>query len=140
MDEDKKCVIIIDCKLPLGLIANTAAILGITLGKIEPDIAGCDVRDKDGALHLGITEIPVPILKGETEDIKKIRQRLYYEEFSDLKTIDFSSLAQGCKTYEEFREKMGRARNGELEYLGILIFGNKKKVNKLTGSLPLLRG
>ena len=31
--ENEKCVMIIDENLPLGLIANTAAILGITLGK-----------------------------------------------------------------------------------------------------------
>lgn len=28
--KDEKCVMIIDEKLPLGLIANTAAIMGIT--------------------------------------------------------------------------------------------------------------
>ena len=31
--QNKKCVMIIDKNLPLGLIANTAAIMGITLGK-----------------------------------------------------------------------------------------------------------
>ncbi len=30
--QNEKCVMIIDEKLPAGMIANTAAILGITLG------------------------------------------------------------------------------------------------------------
>ncbi len=30
--ENEKCVMIIDEALPLGIIANTAAILGITMG------------------------------------------------------------------------------------------------------------
>ena len=31
--KNEKCVMILDESLPLGLIANTAAIMGITLGK-----------------------------------------------------------------------------------------------------------
>lgn len=31
--QNKKCVMIIDENLPLGIIANTAAIMGITLGR-----------------------------------------------------------------------------------------------------------
>lgn len=30
--QDKKCVMVIDADLPPGIIANTAAIMGITLG------------------------------------------------------------------------------------------------------------
>lgn len=32
----KKCVMIIDGELPIGVIANTSAILGVTLGKLFP--------------------------------------------------------------------------------------------------------
>lgn len=31
--ENEKCVIVVDENLPLGIIANTAAILGITMGR-----------------------------------------------------------------------------------------------------------
>ena len=31
--QNEKCVIVVDEELPLGIIANTAVILGITLGK-----------------------------------------------------------------------------------------------------------
>ncbi|MCY9226305.1 DUF2000 domain-containing protein [Bacillus haynesii] len=34
--EETKCALIIDESLPLGLIANTAAILGAALGKNKP--------------------------------------------------------------------------------------------------------
>ena len=63
---NEKCVMVIDEKLPLGLIANTAAIMGITLGKEMPGIVGANVVDQSGHLHLGIIEFPVPILKGST--------------------------------------------------------------------------
>lgn len=135
----EKCVMILDGSLPLGLIANTAAILGITLGKHLPEVVGADVADRDGNAHLGIIEFPVPILRGSAAQLKALRRRLYEPAFSEVTAVDFSDLAQGCKTYSEFVEKMGRAKGEGLAYLGLALCGPKKQVSKLTGSLPLLR-
>lgn len=137
--QNEKCVMVIDENLPLGIIANTAAIMGITLGKETPEVVGADVYDKTENKHLGIIEFPVPILKGNADSIKAIREKLYEPEFSDLTVVDFSDLAQGCKTYDEFIEKMREASEDSLNYFGVAICGSKKKVNKLTGSMPLLR-
>ena len=137
--QNEKCVMVIDEHLPLGMIANTAAIMGITLGKKMPEVVGADVADQTGKEHLGIIEFPVPILRGNVESIKAIRERLYEPEFEDMTVVDFSDLAQGCKTYEEFVGKMKEVPETDLNYYGIAICGAKKKVNKLTGSMPLLR-
>lgn len=137
--QNEKCVMVIDENLPLGLIANTAAIMGITLGKQMPEVVGADIADQTGNTHLGIIEFPVPILRGSPEIIKQIREKLYQPDFSDLTVVDFSDLAQGCKAYDEFIEKMGRVPESGLQYFGVTICGAKKKVNRLTGSMPLLR-
>lgn len=137
--QNEKCVMVIDENLPLGIIANTAAIMGITLGKKLPEVVGADVYDRTGNEHLGIIEFPVPILKGNADIIKNIREKLYDSEFSDLTVVDFSDLAQGCKTYSEFIEKMNNIAETDLNYFGVAICGAKKKVNKLTGSMALLR-
>lgn len=139
MNVNKKCVLIIDENLPLGLIANAAAIMGITIGKQMPETVGSNVTDKSGNKHLGIIEFPVPILKGHSEDIKEIRKKLYQPEYKELTIVDFSDLAQGCKTYDEFIDKMAKIEENSLKYFGIAICGEKKKINKLTGSMPLLR-
>ena len=136
---DEKCVMILDERLPLGIMANTAAILGITLGKAMPEVVGADVTDKTGREHAGIIEFPVPILKGDRESIKALRERLYEPEFSDVTVVDFSDLAQGCKTYDEFIAKMKDAPERDLNYFGIAMCGVKKKISKLTGQMPLLR-
>ena len=44
--QSEKCVMVIDESLPLGIIANTAAIMGITLGKKMPEVVGADVTDQ----------------------------------------------------------------------------------------------
>ena len=137
--QNEKCVMVIDEELPLGLIANTAAIMGITLGQKLPEVVGTDVSDQSGHVHLGIIEFPVPILKAGPEAIKALRERLYQPEFQDVTAVDFSDLAQSCKTYDEFIGKMARAAETELQYFGVALCGAKKKINKLTGSMPLLR-
>ena len=138
-EQTEKCVMVIDEALPLGIIANTAAILGITLGEERPGLVGADVTDRSGRRHPGIIEFPVPVLKGSAAVIRHLRERLYDPDYSDLTVVDFSDLAQGCKTYGEFIDKMARVPEEELNYLGIAVCGAKKKVNRLTGSMGLLR-
>lgn len=137
--QNEKCVMVVDEQLPLGIIANTAAILGITLGKQLPEVVGEDVYDSMGNGHLGIIRFPVPILKENTEGMRLLRERLSEAEFSDVTVVDFSDLAQSCKTYEEFIDKMACVTESELHYFGIALCGAKKKINKLTGSMALLR-
>ena len=137
--QNEKCVMVIDEHLPLGLIANTAAIMGITLGQRMPEVVGADVTDKSGRPHLGIIEFPVPILKAPPEAIKTLREKLYQPEFQDVTVADFSDLAQSCKTYGEFMGRMAQTEEAGLQYFGVALCGAKKLVNKLTGSMPLLR-
>ena len=129
--QNEKCVMVIDEQLPLGIIANTAAVIGITLGKAMPEVVGADVRDESGHTHLGIIEFPVPILRRSPESIKALREKLYEP--------DFQALTQSCKTYDEFIGRMAQVPESTLQYFGVAVCGAKKKVNKLTGSLPLLR-
>lgn len=137
--ENEKCVMVINESLPIGIIANTAAILGITMGMKMPDVVGSDVVDKEGNKHVGIIQFPVPILKGNAEIINTLRAKLFAEEFSDLTVVDFTDLAQSYKTYNEFIEKMAVCSEADLKYIGLAVCGNKKKINKLTGNMPLLR-
>lgn len=137
--ENEKCVVIIDETLPLGVIANTAAILGITLGMKRPDVVGPDVADRGGRVHMGIIRFPVPVLRGSREYLRALRVKLFSEEYAGLTVVDFSDLAQGCRSYDEFVSKMSACPEEELSYIGIAVCGGRKKIDRLTGSLPLLR-
>lgn len=137
--QHEKCVVVLDETLPAGLAANAAAIMGITLGRQMPEVVGADVTDQSGRLHRGIIMFPVPVLKSSPEELRAIREKLYQPEFQELSAVDFSDLAQGCKTYEEFTGKMAQTPEADLRYLGVALCGPQKKVNKLTGHMPLLR-
>lgn len=138
-DINKKCVMVIDSELPAGIIANTSAILGITLGKHIPDQVGENVADATGKTHLGIITIPVAMLKGDKKTLKALRERLYSPEFGDLVVVDFSDVAQSCNIYSEYTAKAASIPENEHTYLGAAIYGDKKKINSLTGFMPLLR-
>ena len=137
--QQEKCVLVLDPDLPLGVIANTAAICGITLGKHRPDAVGPDVTDRDGNTHSGIIEFPVPVLRASRNDLKQLRQRLYSPDFAAVAVVDFSDLAQGCRTYDEYIFKAAEAEGTSLTYLGLGLCGPRKLVDRLTGNLPLLR-
>lgn len=137
-NKNLKCVIVIDGALPRGIISNTAAILGISLGRQVPEAVGSDVFDRSGFVHSGIIEFPVPILNGTAAQIKDIRQKLYESGFRDIAAVDFSDTAQRCKTYDEFIGKMSETDESEIRYFGIGLCGERKKVSRLTGNLPLL--
>lgn len=134
-----KYIMVIDETLPLGLIANTAAVLGIALGKNLPAMVGPSVCDGQGGVHAGLTRYPVAILRGTRKDIAALRQKLNMPVYNTLASADFSHIAQRCKNYEEYTERMAQTDGEALEYLGLALWGDKKLINKLTGSMPLLR-
>ena len=134
-----KCVLMIEGAMPRGLAANTAAILGITWGRLRPDLVGEDVTDGAGALHPGIIRTPVPVLSGGPETFQALRRQLAEPEFADVAAVDFTDLAQSCRTYGEYIEKMAAAAPEDLRYLGLALRGPRRQVDRLTGSLPLLR-
>ena len=134
-----KCVMIIDSELIIGIVANTSAILGITLGKYISEQIGEDVTDASGQSHLGIITTPVTMLRGDKTLLKDLRERLYHPEFADLIVADFSDVAQSCNIYSDYIAKASITKEQDHNYFGLAIYGNKKKVNKLTGFMPLLR-
>ncbi len=138
-EQDSKCVIVLDDALPTGLLANTAAILGITLGKLVPELIGDDVQDASGQTHPGITMLPVPVLQCSREALHTMRKKLYSEDFSDIVAVDFSDVAQRCTDYNEYRARAKATSTSGHSYLGIAILGPRKKVAKLTGNMALLK-
>ncbi len=132
-----KCVIIIDKDLPKGLMANTAAVIGISMGDKHLGVIGGKTIDKSGSVHEGITSIPIPILSSTKEKTKEIRNKVSKDKKVHL--VDFSNVAQRCKDYDDYTEKMLDASDNSIDYLGVGVWGDLKNVSRLTGNLPLLR-
>ncbi|WLQ15854.1 DUF2000 domain-containing protein [Hahella aquimaris] len=135
---DLKCVIVIDANLPTGPIANTAAVLALSLGKAFPELIGDALPDHNGHLRAGITTTAIPILRAEGVRLRNLREELKEHE-PQLTVIDLTSATMTTKSYEAYAEKLLSTPVDELEYLGVALCGPKKIVNKFTGNLGLLR-
>jgi hypothetical protein len=130
---------LIDPTLPLGLIANTAAILAMTLGREKPEFIGPPVVDGDGTSHPGITTVVLPMLAAEAAAIAEIRAKAVALGHPDLGVIDVTETAQRAKTYEEYTSRIASRTAAEIRYFGLCLHGPAKVVKSLTGSLSLLR-
>ncbi|MCM8738427.1 DUF2000 domain-containing protein [Azospirillum sp. A1-3] len=134
-----RCAFIIDRALPPGLIANTAAALSMTLGKLRPELVGCDLQDADGIGHPGITTIVMPILVSDAEGLRALRRSAAEREADGLGVIGMTDVAQRAKSYDDYRQRLAATRQEELCYLGLCLHGPAALVRSLTGSLPLLK-
>ncbi len=134
----KKYVIVIDHNLPVGVIANTAAVLSINLGKMVPEIIGYDHKDSAGDYHHGITTMAIPILKSNSLLLKEMRQAVKAYE-PNLVVVDLITATQTTKSYTDYVHQYENTPVENLDYLGLALYGEIKIVNKFTGSLGLLR-
>lgn len=127
MEKNRKCVMVMDEALAPGIAANTAALLGMTLGSRVQDAIGCDVKDADGHTHMGILQIPLPILKLNTERLQELRRQLFDKEYEDLTIVDFSDAAQTCNVYEDWSKRQNSCRKKNFIILVSACTGIRKK-------------
>lgn len=132
-----KCAIVVSGELPTGLAVNAASVLSLTMGHRVEGLVGVDVKDADGVVHPGIIHTPLPILVAPRERVGAIVATAATQD--ELFFVSFSSLAQACRTYEEYIDAMATTPTADLNSVGVGLYGSRKQVNKLVGSLPLLR-
>lgn len=134
---DMKAAIVVDQSLPTGLKSNCGAVLGVSLGALHPEIVGPDLHDAGGGFHHGITGLPIPVLSATGGLIAEIVDRSRGSE--ETKVIAFNNIAQSCTSYDEYEKQLAATKREDLSYLAVLIVGTKRGVNRLAGSLPLVR-
>ena len=129
-----RCVIILDDALPAGLAANAAAVLALTLGASMPGLVGDELIDADGEQHPGLIPQGLPVLAAARDGLPELRRRA---RAADLGVIDFPVAGQQTIDYQEFQRNVATTSTAELTYLGILLYGPRRTVTKLTSTLPL---
>jgi len=80
-----------------------------------------DVFDKDGGRHPGITQMPIPILGTTQPKIKEKRERLLSMNLADMVIVDFSTIAQKARTYDEYESALINTNEKEIHYVGIAV-------------------
>jgi hypothetical protein len=131
-----KCAIVVNHSLPLGLAANAAAVVSASLGRAIDGLIGPDASDASGRVFPGVVTVPLPILAASAYTIASIVGKA---AGAHVVAVPFTTLAQSCRTYEEYVEKLGVADADHLAFAAVGLVGSADAVAKLTASLPLLR-
>jgi hypothetical protein len=134
--EPMRCVAVIDHTLPVGNAANAAAVLAMTMGKRQPHLAGEALVDASGDAHPGLIPIGIPVLGAPADELPAIRGKAIA---AGLEVVDFPVQGQQTTDYAEFRRLVSETNPEALRYLGIMIYGTKKKVSRVVGRYSLLR-
>lgn len=132
---DKKCIIILDENLEKGFAANISSILGMSFGSAFPDLTGHAVKTADMTNVPGITRIPIPILKATKDELCNI----FNSEFPVDYRVFFGKAAMSTKSYSDYETMISTLPDSAQEVCGALIYGDKRTVNKMSGSLSLYR-
>lgn len=134
--DQRRWVVVVERDLPVGLAANTAAVLALTLGKTAPDLIGHDADDAQGRIYPGLTTLPLPVL---TLDAPGLAGLADTARQSDLLAAVMTRTAQRARTYPEYLTELLDTATADLDLIGVALLGPDRRVRRLTGSLPLLR-
>lgn len=134
--EPMRCVAVIDQTLPIGNAANAAAVLALTMGKRRPQLAGAPLIDASGDAHPGLIPIGIPVLGAPADDLPAIRGKAVA---AGLEVVDFPVQGQQTTDYGEFQRLVRETNPEALRYLGVMIYGTRKKVSRVVGRYSLLR-
>ncbi len=132
-----RCTIIIDKDLPAGLSINAASVIGISFGRAIENLVGPDMQSKDNIHYPGVIYSPLPVLLASGDYIGELLAST--ESDDEIYSMPFSALAQSCKTYDEYGEKIAAVDSQHIQLVAIGLIGPKKKITRMTGNLPLYR-
>ena len=130
-----KPVIILAEDLPLGLKANFAAVLGMSLGQLRPDLVGADTPTADGVTLCGITSVALPVLGAPAADLPSL-----FMAAEDLPIrLAYMRSAFEARDYADYTARIAAATLADHVPQAILLGGPRKAVDRICGRLPLLR-
>ncbi|CAK6491560.1 hypothetical protein PANNVG_01294 [Pantoea sp. Nvir] len=132
-----RCTIIIDKDLPAGLAMNAASVTGISFGRTVENLVGPDMESLDAVNYPGVIYAPLPVLLASGHSLREIQ--VSAERDSEIYVMPFSALAQSCKTYDEYGDKISSVKSEDIALVAIGIIGPKKKITRLTGNRPLYK-
>lgn len=133
---DTKLVLVLREGLAPGPAANAAAVLSLSLAARVEAFMGADGTDASGTVHPGLNTHPVPVVTASAQSLRELRDQALQRP--DLTVIAFSEVARESREYQEYLMRLAAASVEDIDYVGLVLFGPRGPVTKLTKRLPLL--
>lgn len=130
---DKKIVLVIRDDLQIWQKLNVAAFLASSVAIKFPDTHGKDFVNKSSSIYLPFIKHPILIYKAVNDaEIKRAFKRA---KERDLHVGIYTEPLFATKNEAENHAEMGKYTDDEQVLVGIVIYGEIKKVNKAVDSL-----
>jgi lysyl-tRNA synthetase, class II len=137
-DTSKKFVIVLDKNLTGWKLTNTIGHLSAYLGNKIPkeDFHSTEVFDtKDGSIKSD-SQYPVVTMTAKQAQLKSLHIQL---ETSELESLSFINEMLELDDDKELAKALSKKSKDELNYLGIGLFGDKEKIEKITKKFSLYK-
>ncbi|MEG3923438.1 DUF2000 domain-containing protein [Microcoleus sp. D3_18a_C4] len=128
-----KIVAVLNKTLEPGTAMNAVAHMGAGLvasasEEIREKMSFIDFPDRNEIVHSSISALSLIVLRGTSNEIRKIRDKVREH---NLHFVDFLETMTG-DTYKEQLEKTQAVAYGELNFYGIMLFGEKEVIAPIT--------
>jgi hypothetical protein len=134
---DTRLVLVVAPDLPAGMAANRCAVLATGIAARHPEIIGADQVTADDLSLPGFTQVPIAVLVArDLESLKGMAERA---RALGCSTLVYLSRAQGVRSYPAYLASIAETQAADLDIDAVGLFGPRKAVASLTGSLPVLR-
>lgn len=133
-----RIAIVIDPDQPLGLLANTVAVLAAGLGAAAPALGGRTLVDSTGRAFMNSADRPIPVLQASAETLSGLLGKSAGRPQGAL-VVPFPQLARTIHDFATYADVFAGRDLGSEPLLGIGVAGPDKWVRSLTGALKLLR-
>src|SRR3989338_6311972 len=128
----KKLIAVLNKRIATGRAMNALAHMTLGLaGSVEKkeELRLREYKDADQGIHPPVSDIPFIILEADNSNkIREVRNRTIAE---GIEFVDFTHTMIG-ETYVQQHEKTSKTREEDIEYYGIVLFGDWKKVSEIT--------
>jgi hypothetical protein len=132
-----KWTIVVDEKLPIGLIANAVACMSAAVGQNRPDLLGPAGTDASGITHQALPWTGCSILATDVATLHELRTKALTKE--GLVVLDMPQIAQESTAYADYLDTLPHTSHEDMTYYAVGFIGARNKVDKLVGRLSLLR-
>jgi hypothetical protein len=135
---DLRIAVAVDPALPLGLLANTVAVIAAGLGAAAPGIGGVRLTDAAGRAILNRADRPIPVLGADAAALAALLDRAA-DAPDGACVVAFPAFARSLHAFADYAETFPARRLSEERLEGVGLVGPSRWVRSLTGALKLLR-
>lgn len=136
---DLKIAIVVNPVLPVGLVSNTVATIGIGLGAGQPGFGNVELSDRPGLTYLASADRPVPVLQAASDELHALMTKAHISKPEHGNLVLFPAFARMMHCFDDYRNAVPMRDLSEEQIDGIGLYGPSRWVKSLTGSLKLLR-